>query len=301
MEKILSVILSMILITVSAIGRFHGGIIDSASGSDNTGDPSDTELLQDPVFTEGGILRSMTVSSPPAAELDFTPLSEEEYGKVEELLQSKYPGTPNYRFFVMEISAWGRFDGGTIVYIRASRGAWQGGIQEIGSMLFTTEVGYGSLWLYTGSDLVQMADAYADGRIPYTVLKAFHEAWYADRPELEALYCEEYTAAFLRTLLCNEHAELERVQEEGSRIPSGAPVQASLSDTWNPEMLLESHVSLTNFSAYNSGNLSRIESGKIDPKLTMLWRISEAIGIPLSEIFKIVEKELGKNFHIIDV
>lgn len=51
----------------------------------------------------------------------------------------------------------------------------------------------------------------------------------------------------------------------------------------------------------DSGNLSRIEGGKIDPKLTMLWRLSEAVGVPLSEIFKMVENELGNNFHIADV
>ena len=51
----------------------------------------------------------------------------------------------------------------------------------------------------------------------------------------------------------------------------------------------------------DSGNLSRIESGKIDPKLTMIWRLSEAVGLPPSEIFKLVENELGKNFHIIDI
>lgn len=50
----------------------------------------------------------------------------------------------------------------------------------------------------------------------------------------------------------------------------------------------------------DSGNLSRIESGQIDPKLTMLWRISEALGIPLSQIIKSVETELGEKFHIID-
>ena len=51
----------------------------------------------------------------------------------------------------------------------------------------------------------------------------------------------------------------------------------------------------------DSGNWSRVESGKIDPKLTMLWRLSEAVGMPLSEIFKIVENELGNDFHIADV
>ena len=51
----------------------------------------------------------------------------------------------------------------------------------------------------------------------------------------------------------------------------------------------------------DSGNLTRIENGKIDPKLTMLWRISEALNIPLSQLFKELESELGKNFHINDV
>ena len=50
----------------------------------------------------------------------------------------------------------------------------------------------------------------------------------------------------------------------------------------------------------DSGNLSRIEGGKIDPKLTMLWRLSEALSIPLSEIFRELEKNLGKDFHITD-
>lgn len=50
----------------------------------------------------------------------------------------------------------------------------------------------------------------------------------------------------------------------------------------------------------DSGNLSRIENGKIDPKLTMLWRIAEALGTPLSEIIKSLEDELGEDFHIIE-
>lgn len=48
----------------------------------------------------------------------------------------------------------------------------------------------------------------------------------------------------------------------------------------------------------DSGNLSRIETGQIDPKLTMLWRISEALGVSLSEIIKSLEDELGDDFHI---
>ncbi len=46
------------------------------------------------------------------------------------------------------------------------------------------------------------------------------------------------------------------------------------------------------------GNLSRIEHGLIDPKLSMLWRIAEALEMPLSEIIKSLENELGDDFHI---
>ena len=48
----------------------------------------------------------------------------------------------------------------------------------------------------------------------------------------------------------------------------------------------------------DSGNLSRIENGKIDPKLTMLWRIAEALDIPLSELIRSLEDKLGNSFHI---
>lgn len=51
----------------------------------------------------------------------------------------------------------------------------------------------------------------------------------------------------------------------------------------------------------DSGNLNRIENGKIDPKLTMLWRISEALGVPLSQIIKSLEDELGRDFHITEI
>ncbi len=50
----------------------------------------------------------------------------------------------------------------------------------------------------------------------------------------------------------------------------------------------------------DSGNLCRIENGKIEPKLTMMWRISEALNTPLSELIKQVENELGKDFFIIN-
>ncbi len=50
----------------------------------------------------------------------------------------------------------------------------------------------------------------------------------------------------------------------------------------------------------DAGNLSRIENGLIDPKLSMLWRLAEAIDMPLSEIFKILEERLGQDFYVID-
>ena len=48
----------------------------------------------------------------------------------------------------------------------------------------------------------------------------------------------------------------------------------------------------------NPGNLSRIENGQIEAKITMLWRISEALQIPLSKLIRQLENELGKNFYI---
>ncbi len=50
----------------------------------------------------------------------------------------------------------------------------------------------------------------------------------------------------------------------------------------------------------DAGNLSRIENGLIDPKLSMLWRLSNSLEIPLSEIFKKLENELGENFNLMD-
>ncbi len=61
--------------------------------------------------------------------------------------------------------------------------------------------------------------------------------------------------------------------------------------------------SLTLFSYeydLDSGNMSRIENGHIEPKLTMLWRIAEALGIKLSDLCKILENSLGDDFFLID-
>lgn len=50
----------------------------------------------------------------------------------------------------------------------------------------------------------------------------------------------------------------------------------------------------------NPGNLSRIENGQIEAKITMLWRIAEALEMPLSTIIKQVENEIGNKFFIVE-
>ena len=50
----------------------------------------------------------------------------------------------------------------------------------------------------------------------------------------------------------------------------------------------------------DSGNLCRIENGKIEPKLTMIWRLAEALDIKPSELIKKVEDSLDENFYIIN-
>ena len=50
----------------------------------------------------------------------------------------------------------------------------------------------------------------------------------------------------------------------------------------------------------DKGNLNRIENGLIDCKFTTLWKISEAIGLKLSELIKILENNLGDDFKLDD-
>ena len=48
------------------------------------------------------------------------------------------------------------------------------------------------------------------------------------------------------------------------------------------------------------GNLSKIENGCNDPKLSTMWKISEAVGLKFSEIVRMLEEELGDDFKLID-
>ncbi len=50
----------------------------------------------------------------------------------------------------------------------------------------------------------------------------------------------------------------------------------------------------------DSGNLCRVENGKIEAKISMLWRIAEALDIPLSSLIEKLEQKLGKDFCIIE-
>lgn len=63
----------------------------------------------------------------------------------------------------------------------------------------------------------------------------------------------------------------------------------------------ESRYNFCNSYELDSSNLRRIENGEIEPKITMLLRIAEAFNIPLSELIKNVEQELGSDFHVIEM
>lgn len=48
------------------------------------------------------------------------------------------------------------------------------------------------------------------------------------------------------------------------------------------------------------GNTSRVENGLIEIKVVTLWKLAEAYGIPLSELIKMVENKLPKDFHFFE-
>lgn len=48
------------------------------------------------------------------------------------------------------------------------------------------------------------------------------------------------------------------------------------------------------------GSLSKIEKGDSNPKFLTLWKLSEALGIKLSYLIKILEDEIGEDFTLMD-
>ena len=65
----------------------------------------------------------------------------------------------------------------------------------------------------------------------------------------------------------------------------------------------ETGYSLDNFAnsfGISKGGLSTIENGKSNCKLATVWLISEAMGLKCSELIKLLEEKLGKDFKFID-
>lgn len=46
--------------------------------------------------------------------------------------------------------------------------------------------------------------------------------------------------------------------------------------------------------------ISRFESGTNEPKLFSIWRLANAFGMKPSELFTLIEKELGDDITLID-
>lgn len=48
---------------------------------------------------------------------------------------------------------------------------------------------------------------------------------------------------------------------------------------------------LSGFACISRSHLAMIENGQMDPKVATLWKISEALGMRVSELFAEIEKE----------
>ena len=48
------------------------------------------------------------------------------------------------------------------------------------------------------------------------------------------------------------------------------------------------------------GNLNRIENGKINTSITVVYKIAESLGMKFSDFAKLLEDELGEDFTLID-
>ncbi len=66
------------------------------------------------------------------------------------------------------------------------------------------------------------------------------------------------------------------------------------------ESLGKSQRVLADEFAFQRSLLSRLENGVNEPKLVSIWTVSEALGLRPSELIKMVEDELPKDFSLID-
>lgn len=57
---------------------------------------------------------------------------------------------------------------------------------------------------------------------------------------------------------------------------------------------------LANEYGLDRGNLNRVENGLVDSKISTIWKASEALGLKFSEVAKILEENLPKDFTLID-
>ena len=63
------------------------------------------------------------------------------------------------------------------------------------------------------------------------------------------------------------------------------------------------YISLNEFAlsfGINRANLSKIENGKVGCSILTAWRISEALGLKLSDIIKQIEDKTGKKISFLD-
>ena len=62
-----------------------------------------------------------------------------------------------------------------------------------------------------------------------------------------------------------------------------------------------SHLSMTKTSdeiGLTKSIWSNVEAGRRDPQLTTIWRMAEALNVPLSQIITELETTLGKDFFL---
>lgn len=71
-------------------------------------------------------------------------------------------------------------------------------------------------------------------------------------------------------------------------------------NTYRKTYVKKSTTKLADEYDLQSGTLSKIENGQTSCKVQTLWQIGEAMNIKLSDLFKMIEQELGDDFTLID-
>ncbi len=74
------------------------------------------------------------------------------------------------------------------------------------------------------------------------------------------------------------------------------------------KLIKETRLTKTNYSInqlafeydIDRGNLSKMERGFYDCRMSTAWKLAEALGIKFSEFAKMLEDELGTDFKLMD-